>query len=234
MPDILEVKNLSVAFGQIKILSHLSFSVKEASTLAVIGPNGAGKTLLFRALIGAERHSGEVVWKPGIKIGYIPQKLDLERDLPVTALELLMAKAAIVKLGAKHVDESLKLVDLPIKDARQPIGNLSGGQFQRALIAFALIGEPEVLLFDEPTAGVDAPGQEKIYELTNRLKKEKHLTVIIISHDLSLVYEYADEVLCLNREKICFGKPQEVLEPQALEKLYGSPHKYYIHNDHRN
>lgn len=234
MSDVLEVDNLSIAFGKLKILSNLSFSVKEARTLAVIGPNGAGKTLLFKALIGAEAHSGEVRWRPGIKIGYIPQKLDLERDLPVTAFELLTAKAAIMNLGRQHVEEALKLVELPLGAAKQPISNLSGGQFQRALIAFAFIGEPDVLLFDEPTAGVDAPGQERIYELINRLKKEKKLTVIIISHDLSLVYEYADEVLCLNREKICFGTPQKVLEPKALEELYGSPHKYYSHNDHRN
>lgn len=234
MPDILEVRNLSVAFGKLKILSDLSFSVKQASTLAVIGPNGAGKTLLFKALIGAETHAGEVRWKPGIKIGYIPQKLDLERDLPITAFEFLAAKAKIMGLSRSHVEESLKLVDLPLAAAKQPIRNLSGGQFQRVLIAFAFIGDPDVLLFDEPTAGVDAPGQEKIYELINRLKKENKLTVIIISHDLSLVYEYADEVLCLNREKVCFGAPRDVLEPKALEELYGSPRKYYSHNDHRN
>jgi zinc transport system ATP-binding protein len=234
MSDILEVKNLSISFGKVKILSNLSFSVKEASTLAVIGPNGAGKTLLFRALINAETYSGEIHWKKGVKIGYIPQKLDLERDLPITAFELLMAKATTMNLGHKEVEEALNLVELSLSAANQPIGNLSGGQFQRVLIAFAFIGEPNVLLFDEPTAGIDAPGQEKIYELINRLKKDKGLTIIIISHDLSLVYEYADEVLCLNREKVCFGEPQKVLEPKALEELYGSPHKYYFHNDHRN
>ncbi|HOF50448.1 MAG TPA: metal ABC transporter ATP-binding protein [Candidatus Colwellbacteria bacterium] len=233
MADILEVNNLSISFGRIKILSGLSFSVKEGSSLAVIGPNGAGKTLLFKALIGAEAHSGEVKWKPGVKIGYIPQKLDLERDLPVTAFELLYSKAKTMGLGSKEVEEAIELVDLSLADSKQPVGNLSGGQFQRTLIAFALIGDPDVLLFDEPTAGVDAPGQNKIYELINRLKKEKNLTVLLISHDLTLVYEYADEVLCLNREKMCFGEPRKVLEPKALEELYGSPQKYYIHDEHR-
>ena len=100
---------------------------------------------------------------------------------------------------------------------------------QRALIAFALLGKPNVILFDEPTASLDQLTEERIYELIHELQEKLHITAILVSHDLSVVYRYANKVLCLNKEAICFGTPQEALDPKVLEKLYTSPHKFYHH-----
>jgi zinc transport system ATP-binding protein len=121
-------------------------------------------------------------------------------------------------------------VSLTSDVVRRPIGTLSGGQFQRLLLAFAFLGRPGVLLFDEPTAGIDEPGQERLYERIHRLQEQERFTLLLISHELSLVYRYATRVLCLGHGGRSFlGPPTEVLTPQRLESLYGAPMKYHVH-----
>jgi zinc transport system ATP-binding protein len=227
----LAVENLSVSFGRNRVIADLSFSVPVGQTMAIIGPNGSGKTVLFKALIGAIRAEGTIRWAPGTAIGYVPQKLDIERDLPLTGVDFLRAKADIAAVPRDTIPRTLALVDLPEAIARQSIGTLSGGQFQRLLLAFALMGRPSVLLFDEPTAGVDEPGEEGIYALFRRLQKEEGLTLLLISHELSLVYRYADTVLCLSRRHTCMGPPLEILTPERLQDVYGQPLKFHDHND---
>lgn len=229
MENALEVERLSVRLGGTEVLRELTFSVRKGSALAVIGPNGAGKTVLFRALIGALPHGGVVRWAPGTRIGYVPQKLDIERDLPVTGRDFLRAKAEVS--GARGTDllHALELVNLPPSAADQPIGAFSGGQFQRLLLALALMGKPNVLLFDEPTAGVDEPGEERLYEMIHRLQEAERLTLLLISHELSVVYRYATNVLCLSRELPCLGPPEEILTPERIEQVYGTPLKYHHH-----
>src|SRR4029077_13140361 len=124
-------------------------------TVAIIGPNGSGKTMLFRALLGAVPANGEVRWAMDARIGYVPQKLDIARDVPITGLDFLRARASVARSSEDRITESLASVGLPSEAVRQPIGNFSGGQFQRLLVAFALMGSPNVLLMDEPAAGVD-------------------------------------------------------------------------------
>jgi zinc transport system ATP-binding protein len=124
----------------------------------------------------------------------------------------------------------LDLVGVPGAAAGQPIGTLSGGQFRRLLVAFALVGDPNVLLLDEPTAGVDEPGQERLNELVRRLQQEQGLTVLFISHELSVVYRYASDVLCLGRDRVCIGPPRTVLTPDLLHELYGTPVGYHVHD----
>jgi zinc transport system ATP-binding protein len=230
-PVALAVENLSVSFGRNRVIADLSFSVPLGQTMAIIGPNGSGKTVLFKALIGAIRAEGTIRWAPGTAIGYVPQKLDIERDLPLTGVDFLRAKADIAAVPRDTIPRTLALVDLPEAIARQSIGTLSGGQFQRLLLAFALMGRPSVLLFDEPTAGVDEPGEEGIYALFRRLQKEEGLTLLLISHELSLVYRYADTVLCLSRRHTCMGPPLEILTPERLQDVYGQPLKFHDHND---
>ncbi|HEY4523880.1 MAG TPA: metal ABC transporter ATP-binding protein [Candidatus Paceibacterota bacterium] len=224
----LSVKNLTVTLGNEKVLDNLSFEVATGESLAIIGPNGAGKTMLFRALIGVLSYKGKISWAPKTTIGYVPQKLDIERNLPLSLLDLLTSKN-----NHRHsITASLKLVRLKENLLNRPIGALSGGQFQKALIAFALLQDPRVLLFDEPTAGVDTPGEEHIYETIHRLQEEKGFTILLISHDLSLVYRYADKVLCLNRENLCFGEPEVIMAPEILGKLYGEERSFYKHHRH--
>ena len=233
MDTILDVDHLSVAFGRRQVLRDLSFHVERGTSLAILGPNGAGKTVLFRSLVGASTYSGSVRWAPGTRIGYVPQKLDLERDIPITGIDFLVARAALAGDARLDVARVLTLVGIPMEVAARPIGVLSGGQFQRLLLAFALVGNPNVLLLDEPTAGIDEPGQEQINELVQGLQREQALTVLFISHELTVVDRYATNVLCLSRGEGCFGPPRAILTPDLLRRMYGTDVHYHVHDhDH--
>lgn len=230
MSNILEVDHLSVGFGKSDVLTDLTFRVNQGSTLAVIGPNGAGKTVLFRALIGAIPFEGRVRWAPGVRMGYVPQKLDLDRDVPITGMDFLRAREDLSGHAKVEIATVLESVGISPEKAQSQIGTLSGGQFQRLLIAFALLGDPSVLMLDEPTAGIDAPGQKHFSELVHRLQQERGLTVLFISHELSVVYSYATDVLCLGHGRSrCFGPPRKVLTPETLSGIYGSDTGYHVH-----
>ena len=229
MPSVLEVSGLTIAFGDLRVIDDLSFTVQDGESLAIIGPSGSGKTVLFRALIGAVPHRGTIPWAPDARIGYVPQKLDIERDLPLTGTDLLRAKAHVGRVALDDIARTLQLVNLGTDIVGAPIGTLSGGQFQRLLLACAFLGRPSVLLFDEPTAGVDAPGEEMLYETIHRVQQQQRLTLLLISHDLSLVYRHATTVLCLGRGRAWLGPPSEVLTPGRLEELYGGPMTYHVH-----
>jgi len=231
---VLEVEGLGVSFGRRRVLEDVSFVVPEGGTLALIGPNGSGKTVLLKALIGAVRHEGRIRWAPGTRIGYVPQKLDIERDLPLTGFDFLRAKAAVSHAPESDVRGALELVALTPDVAAQPIGTVSGGQFQRLLLAFALMGRPTVLLFDEPTAGVDEPGEGGLYAMIHRLQKAERLTLLLISHELALVYQHADTVLCLSasHRTAFIGAPEDVLTPERLREAYRAPLKFHVHDGH--
>ena len=227
---ILEVDRLMIRFGQAAILKDVSFRVMRGESVAVIGPNGSGKTVLFRALIGAIPSEGVLRWAPGIRFGYVPQKVDLARDLPITGVDFLRARAAFTRSADAAMPQALAAVGLTPELCRQSVGSLSGGQFQRLLIAFALMGEPDVLLLDEPTAGVDEPGQERLNELIQRLQSERRLTVFLISHDLSVVHQQATHVLCLSGGTAHFGAPTTILTPELLHEVYGTPVAFHVHD----
>ncbi len=230
---ILAVRDLSVSFDSILFLKNVSFSVDPGETVAVVGPNGAGKTLLLKTLLGLVAYQGTITWGEHVRLAYVPQKIDADRHLPINLQNLLEAKAHILKLSAKDVSEVSHTVGLTPKVLETPMGHLSGGQFQKALIAFALLGNPTMILFDEPTASLDELSEEHIYELMHELQYDRGITFILVSHDLSVVYKYATRVLCLNKEKVCYGSPEEALTPETLSKLYIAPHKFFHHiSDH--
>jgi zinc transport system ATP-binding protein len=230
MDPILDVRHLSVHFGRRQVLRDLSFNVERGTSLAILGPNGAGKTVLFRSLVGATPFDGTVEWAAGTRIGYVPQKLDLERDIPITGRDFLAARTALARGTRTDISRVLELVGIPPDVANQPIGVLSGGQFQRLLLAFALVGDPNVLLLDEPTAGVDEPGQEQINELVSVLQRDHALTVLFISHELTVVSRYATNVLCLSHGVECFGPPHTVLTPDLLRDMYRTDVHYHVHD----
>ena len=176
MPSVLEVSGLTIEFGGLRVIDDLSFTVDDGECLAIIGPSGSGKTVLFRALIGSVPYQGAIRWAPEARIGYVPQKLDIERDLPLTGADLLRAKAHVRRVPPTDVPRALQMVNLGSDVTSRPIGTLSGGQFQRLLLACAFLGRPSVLLFDEPTAGVDERGEDMLYETIHRMQVEQQLT----------------------------------------------------------
>jgi zinc transport system ATP-binding protein len=229
--DLLAVKNLSVVIEGKMILENLNFELKPRETLSILGPNGAGKTVLLKALLNLVAYSGEVQWSTDVRIGYVPQKIDADRHLPLTFRDLFISKCRVLRVAPTEINAISQSVGLTREMLETPVGHLSGGQFQRGLIGFALIGNPNVLLLDEPTASIDESGEEHIYELIHRLQGQFKLAVITVSHDLSFVYRYATKVLCLNRRSVCMGAPREALTPEVLEQLYGPSHGYYQHDD---
>lgn len=230
--SLLAVKNLSVRIQDKLVVDAVSFELSSRERLSILGPNGAGKTVLLKALLGLLPSSGEIVWSPAARIGYVPQKIDAEIHLPLTFNDLFHAKCSTLKVSINDAHAVAGSVGLSREILATPVGHLSGGQFQRGLIGFALIGEPNVLLLDEPTASVDEPGEEHIYELIHRLQEERNLASIMVSHDLSFVFRYATTVLCLNRQKVCFGAPRDALSHEVLEKLYGESVGFYDHDHH--
>ena len=226
---ILSVQALSIQFDNRSVIHNLSFAVDAGDNVAIIGPNGAGKTVLLKALLGLVPYEGEVRWSPGVRLGYVPQKIAADRQMPIRVHDLLAAKAHVLKLHPRSIDAVATMVGLTPEVLNASIGVISGGQFQKALIAFALLGEPSVLLFDEPTASLDELAEERVYELVERLQQEQHLTVLLVSHDLSIVYRAANKVLCVSKDKVCFGPPREVLTPATLEAMYSAPPKFFLH-----
>lgn len=226
---VLSVRKLSVSFGDRTVIQELSFEVKRGENLAIIGPNGAGKTVLLRALLNQVPYEGMVEWSPGSKLGYVPQAIAADLQLPLQVGDLLAAKARLLKLPDRAVQESATIVDFGEELLATRIGVLSGGQFQKALITFALLGNPNVLLVDEPTASLDELAEEHIYELLEKLRLERNLTVLLVSHDLSIVYQFATKVLCLSKGTPCFGSPRDILTPQTLATVYSAVPKFYQH-----
>jgi zinc transport system ATP-binding protein len=222
---ILRVKNLNVKLDGEEILIDLCFNVEEGEVLAILGPNGAGKTTLLKALLGILPFEGLVEWRKGIKIGYVPQRLPFIKDVPLSVKEFFHLENA----SENETKEILESIGLKEEILRKKIGDLSSGQFQRILIGWALASDPPVLLFDEPLAGIDLGGQESIYNLLERLKEEKNLTILFVIHELSIVYRLANKVLCLNKKMLCSGVPKEKLTSEAISKLYAGEVKFYQH-----
>lgn len=222
---ILKVENLTVELNGEIILRDLSFQVSEGEVLVILGPNGAGKTVLLRTLLGLLPYKGKIRWKEGIKIGYVPQRLPFIKGIPMSVEEFFKLKG-LSKEKIKKVLSSVGIEDLSI--LKKKIGELSSGQFQRILIAYALAGDPQVLLFDEPMAGIDISAEETIYTFLDRLREEEGLTILLVTHDLNIVYKFASNCLCLNRRILCFG-PAKNLTPTLLNRLYGGEVKIYRH-----
>jgi zinc transport system ATP-binding protein len=225
---ILEVEKLSVRLGGHEVLQDVSLSVSRGAFASLIGPNGAGKSTLLKSIVGlVEPASGNIRMNTK-RVGYVPQQLPLDPALPVTVAEFLSLRlssdngwfgatrrqkdgpirARLEEIGAGHLME-------------RRLGRLSGGEFQRVLIASALLNEPELLLLDEPLTGVDIRGGLSFDGLLHHLHDHRGITILMVSHDLHLVEHLSDEVFCINRDLCCHGNPNEVLKPENLARAYG-------------
>jgi zinc transport system ATP-binding protein len=212
---ILRVSNLSVTLQNQKILDNVNFKVEKGTTLAVLGPNGAGKTVLFKTLLNLVPYNGKIEWEGKVKIGYVPQNIAVG-DIPISVKEFLSFR------DGTDVASCLDAVRLEGKDVSDKrLGILSGGQLRRVLIAWALVDNPNVLLFDEPTTGVDIGGEEPILVMLSELKKSKKMTILLITHDVHIVNEYSDHLLALNRCVTFFGESKEIMNPTVQRTLYG-------------
>ena len=234
----LEVKDLTVWFEEQErpAVEDVSFSLDEGQIAILIGPNGSGKSTVLRAILGLVPSTGDVrvfgmpAAQARRQIGYVPQRLAFDLTLPLTVEEavrmpLLGARGADADGALRHFTETLGIADLLDK----PLGALSGGQLKRAMIARAMVTKPRLLLLDEPEAGIDVGGEQTLYELLQRLVSHHRLTALVCSHDLDLVFRYADQVLCLNRRLQCIGPPGDILTAEALTRLYGPATALYRH-----
>lgn len=227
---ILQVDNVSFAYGTNVILEHITFDLKRGDYVGVIGPNGGGKTTLLRIMLGLlPAKSGQVrlLGQPIARaagrsqVGYVPQYLANDiRALPATVAEVVASGSSLRgKARQAAVKKGLKAAGVAALAARR-IGELSGGERQRVLIARALAGDPALLILDEPTSAIDASGQEDFYAFLRKLHKQG-ITIVIVSHDVDIVAHEVDTVLCLNRHLVCHGPAEHVVNPQTLARAYG-------------
>lgn len=242
----IEVRGLKVTLGDTQVLRGVDFHVPKGQIVALIGPNGSGKTTLLRCLLGLHQpDAGEVrifgqKHSPDLlrRVGYVPQRLSLDRSFVLSVREFLALKLKATRnwFWQQHAttDAALKSVLEEFDVARlldRPLAGLSGGQLQRVLIAFSLLGDPDLLLLDEPTAGVDTPGEHTFYELITQVHRRHKLTVVLVSHDLSMVFRHASRVYALNGTICCEGTPEEVMNADSLKQAYGI-HVTPYHHDH--
>ena len=214
---ILQVYDLTVDISNQPILSSLNFRVRQGVTLAIVGPNGAGKTTLFRALLNLIPHSGRIEWNGKVKIGYVPQVLSV-RDIPISVKEFL----ALKNESESDMKTALTSVGLNFDGIlEKSLATLSGGQTRRVLIAWAIVDKPDVLLFDEPTSGVDLDSEEAIYGMLRKLTAKNKITLLLITHDLHIVREYSDYALALNKCLVFFGESRKVMKPETQKLIYG-------------
>jgi zinc transport system ATP-binding protein len=218
-PPLVEARGLTVRAGGRALIRDVNLAIHAGEIVTVIGPNGAGKTTLVRALLGVmPPSSGTVVRRPELRIGYLPQRIHVEPTLPLTVRRFLTlargagttgVQATLDEVGAAHLERRL-------------LSDLSGGEFQRVLMARALIRDPALLILDEPVQGVDVAGQIELYELIENIRRRHGCGVLLVSHDLHLVMRATDRVLCLNGHICCAGQPESVVHDPAYLELFGS------------
>lgn len=218
MGALIGAERLSVTLEAQPVLTDVSLSVQPGEIVTILGPNGSGKSTLLRALLGIVPASkGCVTQRPGLVVGYVPQRLAVDRTMPMTVRRFLSLPQ---RVGDADAAAALIRVGLPEVAGRQ-MADLSGGQFQRVLLARALLSKPDILILDEPTQGLDQPGEAAFYRLIEEVRRETGVAVLMVSHDLHVVMAASDRVICLNGHICCEGTPRVVSTAPEYRALFG-------------
>ncbi len=230
---LVECENLSVILRRRKILKNISLSVNSGEIVTIIGPNGSGKSTLFKSIIGAVPcTSGVIKKKSGLRIGYVPQKLHIDEALPITVKRFMNLPSGHSHLAIKEALENAGASGLETEQLME----LSGGQFQRVLLARALLGRPDLLLLDEATQGLDHRGSAEFYRQISRVRDKLGCGIVMISHELHVVMRQTDRVICLNGNICCQGKPETVSGSPEYYALFGldrdNESAIYLHRNH--
>ena len=232
---LIKISSLDVKYGYKTDLKNMNLTLDVGEIVTIVGPNGSGKTTLFKAIIGAIPISkGKIYTKPNLRIGYVPQQLKIDQTLPITVERFL-------KLAHKNFNRSLDKIEalLGSKDLLNiQVNNLSGGQMQKVLLARALINNPEILLLDEATRGLDQPGVASFYRKIENIRNSTNCAILMISHDLHVVMSSSDRVICVNGHICCEGAPESVATSPEYKALFGSDVDgtfalYRHHHDHK-
>ncbi len=218
MSTLISLKRVSVNFGQRRVLSDISLTLQPGRILTLLGPNGAGKSTLVRVVLGLLAPTAGTLERPAaLRTGYVPQKIHLDSTLPVTVGRFMRLRPNVRQADILPALERVQAAHL----LNYPLQKLSGGEMQRVLLARALLNQPQLLVLDEPTQGVDVNGQVALYDLINQLRHELNCGVLMVSHDLHLVMAKTDDVLCLNHHICCSGTPEVVSRHPEFISMFG-------------
>jgi zinc transport system ATP-binding protein len=217
--SLISVQNLSIRYGAQTVLHHVDLTIDRGEIVTIVGPNGSGKTTLLKAIIGAiEPTAGQITLKRGLRIGYVPQRLHIDPTLPMTVQRFLRLTNRVTKQACQS---ALATAGVP-SVLHQQMASLSGGQFQRVLLARAIIHQPDILLLDEATQGLDQRGSASFYQQIEHVRQQTGCAVLMISHDLHVVMSTSDRVICLNGHVCCQGSPAVVASAPEYRALFGT------------
>ncbi|MGB7323142.1 MAG: metal ABC transporter ATP-binding protein [Albidovulum sp.] len=215
---LIEARGLTLLHGSLVVLHDVDFRIDPAEIVTILGPNGSGKSTLIRALIGLiPPRSGAVTRRENLRIGYVPQRLHIDAGLPLNVRRFLSLPTRVSDAQASHALAQTGVSGLELRQ----MSDLSGGQLQRVLLARALLGRPEILILDEPTQGLDQPGEAAFYRLLEQVRNETGAAVLMVSHDLHVVMSASDRVICLNGHVCCEGAPSVVSAAPEYRALFG-------------
>ncbi len=217
--SLIAAKGVDVRYGGQRVLQGVDIAIEQGEIVTIVGPNGSGKSTLLRVLVGALKpQKGQVMRAPKLRIGYVPQRLHIDPTLPMTVNRFLDLP---LRVGPEDAASALQQAGVRGVGKRQ-MADLSGGQFQRVLLARAILGRPDILMLDEATQGLDQPGSAAFYRQIEAVRRDLGCAVLMVSHELHVVMSASDRVICLNGHVCCEGTPEVVSAAPAYRELFGT------------